>query len=161
MPARLDDQQRLVDLIPRLRRYARAFLGDAASADDLVQETLAQAWANRDLYREGTDLGAWVFTMMHDTCLNDMRRATEPVEDASQDAPDTPGGQPFLLPDLERALAQLGADQRAVLLLITLEGMSYDEVARVLAIPSGTVISRLSQARKSLRALVFGGRKVP
>jgi RNA polymerase sigma-70 factor, ECF subfamily len=158
-----DKQQRLIDLIPRLRRYARALLGEAAAADGLVQRTLAHASSALDLFPEEGELRAWVFAMMHDIYVNEMRarHAGDPDEEHDADpAAGAPLGGPLLLRDLERALAKLGAEQRSVLLLVTLEGMNYDEVARVLGISIGTVIARLSRARRKLRALVLADRKL-
>jgi RNA polymerase sigma factor (sigma-70 family) len=155
----MDEEKRLVELIPRLRRYARALVGDRMTADDLVQDTLERAWAKLHLYRRGTDLRAWLFTVMHNVHVNRIRatRAVDPLED---DMPELaqPQREPdaLLVRDLDRAIARLPADQRAVLLLVTLEEMSYDEVARTLGIPIGTVMSRLSRAREKLRAMMAG-----
>ena len=155
----MDEAKRLVELIPRLRRYARALVGDRTTADDLVQDTLERAWAKLHLYRRGTDLRAWLFTVMHNVHVNRIRatRVTDPLED---DMPELaqPQREPdaLLVRDLDRAIARLPADQRAVLLLVTLEEMSYDEVARTLGIPIVTVMSRLSRAREKLRAMMTG-----
>jgi len=155
----MDEAKRLVELIPRLRRYARALVGDRASADDLVQDTLERAWAKLHLYRRGTDLRAWLFTVMHNVHVNRVR-ATRPVDPLDDDMPELAQRetQPdaLLVRDLDRAIARLPADQRAVLLLVTLEEMSYEEVARTLGIPIGTVMSRLSRAREKLRAMMLG-----
>jgi RNA polymerase sigma-70 factor (ECF subfamily) len=155
----MDEAKRLVELIPRLRRYARALVGERASADDLVQDTLERAWAKLHLYRRGTDLRAWLFTVMHNVHVNRVR-ATRPVDPLEDEMPELAqrGTQPdaLLVRDLDRAIARLPADQRAVLLLVTLEEMSYDEVARTLGIPIGTVMSRLSRAREKLRAMMLG-----
>ena len=155
----MDEAQRLVDLIPRLRRYARALVGERAGADDLVQDTLERAWSKLHLYRRGTDLRAWLFTVMHNVHVNKLRaaRPTDPLDDAMPElAQRAPQSDALLVRDLDRAIARLPADQRAVLLLVTLEEMSYEEVARTLGIPIGTVMSRLSRARDKLRALMLG-----
>ena len=155
----MNEAQRLVELIPRLRRYARALVGDRAAADDLVQDTLERAWAKLHLYRRGTDLRAWLFTVMHNVHVNRVRaaRPTDVLDDEmpelAQRAAQSDG---LMLRDLDRAIAKLPADQRAVLLLVTLEEMSYDEVARTLGIPIGTVMSRLSRAREKLRTMMLG-----
>src|SRR3954447_10764478 len=155
----MDEAKRLVELIPRLRRYARALVGDRTTADDLVQDTLERAWAKLHLYRRGTDLRAWLFTVMHNVHVNRVR-ATRPVDPLEDEMPELAqaGTQSdaLLVRDLDRAIARLPADQRAVLLLITLEEMSYEEVARTLGIPTGTVMSRLSRAREKLRLLMLG-----
>jgi RNA polymerase sigma-70 factor (ECF subfamily) len=155
----MNEAQRLVDLIPRLRRYARALVGDRSAADDLVQDTLERAWAKLHLYRRGTDLRAWLFTVMHNVHVNKVRaaRATDSLDDDMPElAQRAVQGDALLVRDLERSIARLPAEQRAVLLLVTLEEMSYDDVARTLGIPIGTVMSRLSRAREKLRSMMLG-----
>ena len=155
----MNEAQRLVDLIPRLRRYARALVADRATADDLVQDTLERALAKLHLYRRGTDLRAWLFTVMHNVHINRVR-ATRPMDILEDEMPELAQrpaqGDGLLVRDLERAIARLPADQRAVLLLVTLEEMSYEDVARTLAIPTGTVMSRLSRAREKVRLMMLG-----
>lgn len=155
----MNEAERLVELIPRLRRYARALVGDRATADDLVQDTLERAWAKLHLYRRGTDLRAWLFTVMHNVHVNRVRaaRATDQLDDEMPElAQRASQGDALLVRDLDRAITRLPDEQRAVLLLVTLEEMSYDTVARALDIPIGTVMSRLSRAREKLRAMMLG-----
>jgi RNA polymerase sigma factor (sigma-70 family) len=155
----MNEAERLVELIPRLRRYARALVGDRATADDLVQDTLERAWAKLHLYRRGTDLRAWLFTVMHNVHVNRVRaaRPTDPLEEEMPElAQRASQGDALLVRDLDRAISRLPDEQRAVLLLVTLEEMSYDTVARTLEIPIGTVMSRLSRAREKLRAMMLG-----
>lgn len=155
----MNEAERLVELIPRLRRYARALAGDRASADDLVQDTLERAWAKLHLYRRGTDLRAWLFTVMHNVHVNRVRaaRSTDPLEDEMPElAQRASQGDGLVVRDLDRSIARLPDEQRAVLLLVTLEELSYEEVARTLAIPIGTVMSRLSRAREKMRAMMAG-----
>ena len=155
----MNEAEHLVELIPRLRRYARALVGDRASADDLVQDTLERAWAKLHLYRRGTDLRAWLFTVMHNVHVNKVRatRVTDTLEDELPElAQRAPQGDALLVRDLDRAIARLPTEQRAVLLLVTLEEMSYEEVARAVGIPIGTVMSRLSRAREKLRMMMLG-----
>ena len=155
----MNEAQRLVDLIPRLRRYARALVGDRATADDLVQDTLERAWAKLHLYRRGTDLRAWLFTVMHNVHVNRVR-AMRPTDLLEDDMPElaqrASQGDALLVRDLDRAIARLPTEQRSVLLLVTLEEMSYEEVARALGVPIGTVMSRLSRAREKLRLMMLG-----
>ncbi|HUK57952.1 MAG TPA: sigma-70 family RNA polymerase sigma factor [Stellaceae bacterium] len=146
--------------IPRLRRYARALARDASRADDLVQSCLARALAKSHLWQPGTDLRAWLFTILHNQHVNDVRRAVRegisvPVDDMAPvlATPSTQGAS-LRLRDLERALDRLPEEQRQVLLLVGLEGMRYEEVARVLSVPVGTVRSRLSRGRDMLRQLM-------
>jgi RNA polymerase sigma-70 factor (ECF subfamily) len=155
----MNEAERMVELIPRLRRYARALVGDRAAADDLVQDTLERAWAKLHLYRRGTDLRAWLFTVMHNVHVNKVRaaRATDTLEEEMPElALRAPQSDALMVRDLDRSIARLPAEQRSVLLLVTLEDMSYDEVARTLGIPIGTVMSRLSRAREKLRAMMLG-----
>jgi RNA polymerase sigma-70 factor, ECF subfamily len=146
--------------IPRLRRYARALTRDATRADDLVQSCLLRALAKSHLWQPGTDLRAWLFTILHNQHVNDVRRAVReginiPVEDVAPvlTVPSTQGAA-LQLRDLDRAMARLPEEQRQVLLLVGLEGMRYEEVAAVLDIPVGTVRSRLSRGRDLLRHLL-------
>jgi RNA polymerase sigma-70 factor, ECF subfamily len=146
--------------IPRLRRYARALTRDATRADDLVQSCLLRALAKSHLWQPGTDLRAWLFTILHNQHVNDVRRAVReginiPVEDVAPvlTVPSTQGST-LQLRDVDRALARLPEEQRQVLLLVGLEGMRYEEVAAVLDIPVGTVRSRLSRGRDMLRHLL-------
>ncbi len=146
--------------IPRLRRYARALARDAATADDLVQDCLARALGKIHLWQEGTDLRAWLFTILHNQYVNQVRRAVR--EGASVGLSETEPmltraphqGKRLELRDLERAIAKLPEEQRSVILLVGLEGMRYDEVADMLGVPVGTVRSRLSRGRDALRRLM-------
>jgi RNA polymerase sigma-70 factor, ECF subfamily len=146
--------------IPRLRRYARALTRDAARADDLVQSCLLRALAKQHLWQEGTDLRAWLFTILHNLNVNEVRRAvrdgsTVLVEDVAAELPVAPNVHDCLqLRDLNRAIGRLPDEQRQVILLVGLEGMRYDEVAKILGIPIGTVRSRLSRGRETLRVLM-------
>ena len=153
---------RAMQYIPRLRRYARALTGDNSAADDLVQDALERALIKQALWREGTDLRAWLFTVMHNIFINQVRSAAAnrlvPMEDAAADALAEPSPAQATdrleIRDLDAALQALPEDQRAVVLLVGLEQMSYDEAARVLDVPIGTVMSRLSRRRERLRGLL-------
>src|SRR5512134_502819 len=155
----MSDAQSLIELIPRLRRYARALAGERAAADDLVQDTLERAWSKLHLYRRGTDLRAWLFTVMHNVHVNRLRatRPSDPLEDEMPElAQRATQGDALLVRDLERALAALPVAQREVLLLVALEDLSYEETAQALDIPIGTVMSRLARAREKVRLLMQG-----
>ena len=152
------DGAALLAEMPRLRRYARVLLGDAAAADDLVQDTLERAWARAHQWRGG-DLRAWLFGIMHNLRVDQQRRGappTLPIE-ADLDLPTRPTqGDGLALRDLEAALGRLADEQREVLLLVALEEMSYAEVAATLDVPIGTVMSRLSRGREKLRLILAG-----
>jgi RNA polymerase sigma-70 factor (ECF subfamily) len=151
---------RIEQEIPRLRRYARALTRDPSAADDLVQDCLARALAKAHLWQEGTDLRAWLFTILHNQYVNTVRRSVREgtVVEVSDTEPSlvAPAVQTkrLELRDLERALAKLPAEQRQVLLLVGMEGLRYEEVAEILGVPVGTVRSRLSRGRDALRALM-------
>jgi RNA polymerase sigma-70 factor (ECF subfamily) len=146
--------------IPRLRRYARALTRDASRADDLVQDCLCRALSKAHLWKPGTDLRAWLFTMLHNQYVNRIRSAvregmSSPVEEMAQRL-SSPAVQTASLElrDLDRALARLPEEQRQVVLLVGLEGLRYEQVAEILDVPVGTVRSRLSRAREALRRLM-------
>ena len=150
-------RRQIEEHLPGLRRYARVLTGNAWEADDLVQDTLERACRKWLLWRVGSDLRAWLFTLMHNLYLN-QRRTLAPVQwqdiETVEDWLQAPGDARDTTLDLERCLQQLPAEQRAVLLLVTLEDMDYAEVARVLQVPVGTVMSRLSRARARLKELM-------
>src|SRR5215212_6479970 len=146
--------------IPRLRRYARALTRDVSRADDLVQSCLTRAVAKQHLWQPGTDLRAWLFTILHNQHVNDVRRAVrEGVNIAVEEmAPVLTVASNAIaaleLRDLEAAIGRLPQEQRQVILLVGLEGMRYEEVALILGVPVGTVRSRLSRGRDQLRRLM-------
>jgi RNA polymerase sigma-70 factor (ECF subfamily) len=156
----------LVAAIPRLRRYARALTGEASRADDLVQDTLARAWEKRRLWQAGTDLRAWLFTVMHNVFVNQRALARRDARNVSLD--DDEGGEVWQiavrpgqqtrveLAEIVEQMGRLPAEQREVLLLAAVEEMKYEEIAAVLDIPVGTVMSRLSRAREKLRRAADG-----
>jgi RNA polymerase sigma-70 factor (ECF subfamily) len=148
-------------MIPALRRYARALARDVDVADDLVQDTLVRALrAQRQFH--GGDLRSWLYTIL--TNLNRNRRrslarrpALFPLLEDGAVGGDASGTEAEGR-DIARALATLPDDQRSVLLLVTLEGLSYREVAEVQGVPIGTVMSRLARARAAIRAYLDGAR---
>ena len=147
--------------IPRLRRYARALTrNNEHTADDLVQDCLVRGLSKQHLWVEGTDLRAWLFTIMHNQYVNFVRRgvregAAVPISDAEPSLTRAANQDGRLeLRDLDRALALLPEEQRTVILLIGLEGMAYETAAEVVGVPVGTVRSRLSRGREELRKLM-------
>ncbi len=156
-------QPDLLAAIPRMRRYARVLTGDSARADDLVQDALARAWEKRRLWAAGSDLRAWLFTVMHNIFINQRAMARHEKSDVSLDA-EGEGREAWQIPvqptqymrmellELMQHVGRLPVDQREVLLLAAVEELRYEEIAAVLAIPMGTVMSRLSRAREKLRA---------
>ncbi|OFZ88587.1 MAG: RNA polymerase subunit sigma-24 [Betaproteobacteria bacterium RBG_16_64_18] len=154
------DSHQILEHIPRLRRYARALLGDRYAADDLVQDTLERAWNKFHLWRPGSDLRAWLFTIMHNVFVNQVRSKRSEIEKTMEELPvvavRATQSDSLEIADVERALRALPDEQREVLILVAIEEMTYDEVSRALAIPIGTVMSRLSRARERMRRLIAG-----
>jgi len=146
--------------IPRLRRYARALTGDRAAADDLVQDTLERALSRFHMWRRGSDLRAWTFTIMHNIFVNQvrsrMRYPHEALDESAADALHYREPDWSDLRDIGEALAKLPVEQRTVVLLVGLEQFTYEEAARVLEVPIGTVMSRLSRGRERMRVLLGG-----
>lgn len=150
------DYDLIVPYIPNLRRYARALVGDRDGADDLVQDTLERAVRKFHLWRPG-DLRAWLFSIMHNVFVNQLKARKAPADELDDNiAAPMPAVTATDVMDLDRALACLPAGQRAVVLLVALEDMSYADVSRALGIPMGTVMSRLSRGRERLRRLMEG-----
>jgi RNA polymerase sigma-70 factor, ECF subfamily len=152
--------QLLEPQIPRLQRYARSLTQDVSRADDLVQSCLVRALSKEHLWQPGTDLRAWLFTILHNQHVNDVRRLVREgivvsVEDIASNLAAAPSAAAALeLRDLEEAIAVLPREQREVILLAGREGKRYDEIAAILRVPVGTVRSRLSRARARLRELM-------
>src|SRR6202045_2474804 len=146
----MDDFPRMLEAqIPRLRRYARALTRDFSRADDLVQNCLTRAVAKQHLWQYGTDLRAWLFTILHNQYVNEVRRAVregnsvELLDEVPELSVQPNAIASLQLRDLEVALGKLPPEQRQAILLIGLEGMRYDEVAVIMGVPIGTVRSRL------------------
>jgi RNA polymerase sigma-70 factor (ECF subfamily) len=151
-------RQRVEAAIPALRRYARALTRDSETADDIVQDTLVRALRSEHLFHDG-DVRAWLYTILTNLNRNRLRSLSRrptltPIKDsdAAMIGPDT-GSR-----DIARALDDLAEDQRAALLLVVLEGLTYREVAEVQGVPIGTVMSRLARARMQIKAYLDGER---
>lgn len=150
-------------MIPALRRYARALLRDRSAADDLVQDCLERAISRWHQRRADGDPRTWVFTILHNLAVTRLQRmASRPQQIAIEDADESQLGRAAPQEDGLRyrevltALAQLPEEQRTVLLLVTVEELSYAETAKVLEVPVGTVMSRLSRARDRLLRIMSG-----
>lgn len=155
----------LVAALPRLRRYARVLTGDGNRADDLVQDTLARAWEKRALWRRGSDLRAWLFTIMHNVHVNQFALRRRELAEVSLDADDGPAGGWVIpvratqsdrleLTEVLMHIRRLPTEQREVLLLAAVEELRYEDIARLQGIPIGTVMSRLNRARERLRRML-------
>lgn len=148
--------------IPRLRRYARYLARDVEQADDLVQECLMRAIARLDSWQPGTNLRAWLFVILRNLFISDLRRAGRlPTDGAIEDEHPclaVNGRQEghLAVVELQEALDLVSEEHREVLVLVAIEGLKYEEAADVLRVPVGTVRSRLSRARMALRDLLEG-----
>lgn len=152
---------RLEEAIPALRRYAWSLLRQPHDADDLVQECLLRALDHMDSRRDEDDIRPWLFAIMHNLHVSHWRRMRRRPQVALEDADTalaTDPAQPsqIELQDALRCLSKLPEEQRQVLLLVSVEGLEYAAVARMLDVPIGTVMSRLSRARDRLRDLMAG-----
>ena len=153
----------LEPLIPALRRYAYALLRDHDAADDLVQDTLERALSRWRLRRPDGDLRAWLFTIQRNLFVNAWRQRRRQGPHASLDDVALPGTAAqqesgLEVQDVLAALDQLPEEQKSLLLLIGVEDFSYDDAARILDVPMGTVMSRLSRGRQKLRSILETGR---
>lgn len=154
---------RLEGEIPHLRRFARYLARDVSLADDLVQECLTRAVANIDSWQSGTNLRAWLFVILRNAFLNERRKKkhdTVPLADDGHPALTVTGGQEsgMALKEVNDALLKLSHDHREIIMLIGVEGMSYEEVSAILDVPLGTVRSRLARARQALRGKIEDGK---
>ncbi len=155
-----DKKDQIVDQIPHLRRYASALLRDRDAADDLVQDCLARAFDRLHLWQPSGTMRAWLFTILHNLHVNQSRkRGREPeirTDTDNLERQPAPSDQDtgLVARDLVNALDQLPEEQRIVILLVGLEGLSYADVASVTGTPLGTVMSRLSRGRERLRQIM-------
>lgn len=155
--------ERVLEHVTALRRYAMLLVGDPHDADDLLQETLARVLVHLRTFRPVRDLRAYLYATMHNLFVDGHRRRRNTTHDIEVEEVIerlvAPASQLDRLEvrDLVRALQQIPDEQREVVLLVGLEGLSYGEAARVLDIPIGTVMSRLSRGREALRRLTQRG----
>lgn len=150
-------------LIPALRRYARALVRDRSAADDLVQDCLERAVSHWHQRRDGS-VRAWLFTILHNLAVSQFRQAATrgkhmPIDDAGERELVSAAAQEqrLVYQDVLNKLARLPEEQRAVLLLVAVEDFSYADAAKMLNVPVGTVMSRLSRARERLQQEMEGG----
>lgn len=152
----MDRREAIAAELPRLRRYARALVGEQGDADDLVQECLVRALRRHRQWRRGESPRKWLFAILHNVYVDGVRRrAKRPGHVTLEDAGEALGSRDSLDPamgiDIERGLRVLSEEQRQTVLLVGLEGLSYAETADILGVPIGTVMSRLARGRERLR----------
>ena len=156
-------RRQIVELVPRLRRFARSLVGNVADADDLVQDTVERALRNLHQWEEGTKLDSWMFRIAKNVWIDKVRaakvRSAAPLEDAEGHAA-IDGSRAaevrLSFADTVRALAELPEEQRVVVALVAIDGMSYRDAAEVLEVPIGTLTSRLARARMAMAERVTG-----
>jgi RNA polymerase sigma-70 factor (ECF subfamily) len=158
-PVSASMKQAMLGLIPNLRAFAVSLCGDIERADDLVQETLLKAWNHIDSFQEGTNLRAWLFTILRNTYFSECRRRRREVEDRdgskAADLSVHPEQQGHLdMRDFRRALDVLPLDQREALVLVGAAGFSYEEAAAISGCAVGTIKSRVNRARTKLTDLL-------
>ncbi len=156
----------LLELIPFLRAFARSLCGSPDTADDLAQEALVKAWQARASFAAGTNLKAWLFTILRNQFYSDRRRAWRQVpwdEDAAERIPGASGQQSWAaeLSDTTRALTALSDEQREALILVGAGGFSYEDAARICNCAVGTVKSRVARARRALISILEGQEPLP
>ena len=162
----MDFRSRLTAEIPYLRRFARGLAGDAALADDLVQGCLERALAKEHLYDPARQLRAWLYAILRNIYISGLRRkgragVVKSVDDLAAEEEAVAGEQEdhVAIRSISEALDRLPELHREVILLVALEDMSYREVAEIIGVPVGTVMSRLSRARSALRAMLDLGER--
>jgi RNA polymerase sigma-70 factor (ECF subfamily) len=161
------EERQIIEQIPHLRRYARALLRDRDAADDLVQECLARAMDRLHTWRPDGAMRSWLFTILHNLYVNQRRKESRSPDlradsdglDAESAPADHDAG--LAVRDIAAALGRLPQEQRSTILLVGLEGLSYEEAATVTGVPVGTVMSRLARGREKLRELMETERPVP
>jgi RNA polymerase sigma-70 factor (ECF subfamily) len=152
-------REAMLATLPSLRAFARSLTHNVDAADDLVQDAILRAWKNIEKFEPGTNLNAWLFTILRNSFLSQWRRARREVEDPNESY----AGQLWTSPeqdgkcavqDMLKALSKLPIDQREALLLIMAEGLSYEEAAQVCGVATGTIKSRVNRARERLARLL-------
>jgi RNA polymerase sigma-70 factor (ECF subfamily) len=157
----------VIQVIPQLRRYALSLTRDRHAADDLVQDVLVRAMERHKQFVPGTNLRAWLFTIMHNIFVDQVRkvapfRASVAIDECRLTYATSAAQEPWIeLKELAKSLHRLPLEQRTTLLLVGLEGLSYEETASVTGVAVGTVKSRISRAREALRQEATGSEKEP
>jgi RNA polymerase sigma-70 factor (ECF subfamily) len=153
--------QEMVALVPQMHTFARSLTRDGTRADDLVQEALARALANIERFRPGTNLKAWLFTIVRNEHYSQLRRRKFEAHGVDTDSLPEPSVPPdhdgdLEVRDLNRALATLSPGQRTALILVSASGFSYEEAANICGCAVGTIKSRVARARDTLMAILDG-----
>ncbi|MZR13616.1 RNA polymerase sigma factor [Maritimibacter sp. DP07] len=155
----VDPREAVVEHLPAMRAFAASLTRNSAAADDLVQDTIVKAWKNFDKFQEGTNLRAWLFTILRNTFYSDLRKKKREVEDADGVMAETLSEKPhhdgrLALADFERVFSELPVEQREALILVGASGMSYEEAAETCGVAIGTIKSRINRGRAKLTELL-------
>ncbi|MDF0600846.1 RNA polymerase sigma factor [Psychromarinibacter sp. C21-152] len=154
-----DPREEVVAHLPAMRAFAVSLTRDAASADDLVQDTIVKAWKNFDKFQEGTNLRAWLFTILRNTFYSDLRKSKREVADADGAMAATLSEKPhhdgrLAMADFEKVFGELPVEQREALILVGASGMSYEDAAETCGVAIGTIKSRVNRGRARLIELL-------
>lgn len=158
-PGQSDPRDGIIEMLPALRAFARGLSRNASLADDLVQDTIVKAWHRFDSFEPGTNLQAWLFTILRNTYYSDLRKTRKEQDNADDQWHTLQGnGQShdtqIALIDFEKALSQLVDEQREALILVGASGLSYEEAAQTCGVPVGTIKSRVNRGRRRLAELL-------
>ncbi|HBZ43395.1 MAG TPA: RNA polymerase subunit sigma [Maritimibacter sp.] len=154
-----DPRDEVVEHLPAMRAFAASLTRNSAAADDLVQDTIVKAWKNFDKFQEGTNLRAWLFTILRNTFYSDLRKKKREVEDVDGVMAGTLSEKPhhdgrLALMDFEKVFQRLPVEQREALILVGATGMSYEEAAETCGVAIGTIKSRINRGRARLAELL-------
>ena len=158
-PATADPRDEILDHLPSLRAFAVSLTRDSSSADDLVQDTIIKAWKNFGSYKQGTNLRAWLFTILRNTFYSARRKSKREVADVDGVMANSLSEKPahdgrLQLADFEKSFAKLNDEQREALILVGASGMTYEEAAETCGVATGTMKSRVNRARAKLIELM-------
>ncbi|MEZ5714821.1 MAG: RNA polymerase sigma factor [Paracoccaceae bacterium] len=155
----MDPKDELVEHLPAMRAFALSLTRNGAAADDLVQDAVVKAWSNFDKFQAGTNLRAWLFTILRNTFYSQYRKRQREVEDPDGVMAGKLSEKPahdgrLVMVDFQAAFEQLNDEQREVLILVGAEGFSYEDAAAMCGVAVGTIKSRTNRARKRLAELM-------
>ncbi|EAQ13179.1 sigma24 [Rhodobacterales bacterium HTCC2654] len=155
----MDPREAVVEHLPAMRAFAASLTRNSAAADDLVQDTIVKAWKNFDKFKPGTNLRAWLFTILRNTFYSDLRKKKREVEDVDGAMASTLSEKPhhdgrLAMADFEKVFAELPVEQREALILVGASGMSYEEAAETCGVAIGTIKSRINRGRARLAELL-------
>ena len=157
--SRSDPRDELVEHLPAMRAFAISLTRNSAIADDMVQDTVVKAWTNIDKFEVGTNMRAWLFTILRNTYYSSRRKANREVADVDGVFTESLAEKPahdghMQMTDFRKALNELAVEQREALLLVGASGFSYEEAAEMCGVAVGTIKSRTNRARAEIAELM-------